>query len=464
MHVARRRNPEATQTSTGLKTETIAACLEHGLCPFYNGKHGNCCVASRCHLKHQILYSTPASGDERIRQPRDDYNAVLDRKVQRTQEAMAKAQEDAAAEERRQEQLEQERKDRESTRAYRSTYKLAAGDTMYDLRFNAVAPRSFGKLDLDTGPSDAVEEENIRSHEILSKHAKQYSPNVSKMNDIYKCQMCSAPLYQEGGLPCYCKICITTKYCSEWCRDEDSRNGTHTLYCLPHPGWEMPNDEGFLTKRKYDDQRQQAVAKMKATMQIKFDRFRASQEKGRAEESAEYKAEVAKLNEKYQLALKRMAEVDENSEFFTSQINIVEQKMFLHSEQQKKLRQRVAAMHGQLKGTKEKMRDFFDGLGESPESFHIDMPAPPTVNGLIGDDYQKVQAAYAREQRGEEEGDAEPPDEAAPQAAEAPAAEAPAEFPTVTTPGSGSAEDRDSQEELSSSQSQERDGGRFNES
>ena len=164
MHVARRRNPEATQTSTGLKTETIAACLEHGLCPFYNGKHGNCCVASRCHLKHQILYSTPASGDERIRQPRDDYNAVLDRNVQRTQEAIAKAQEDAAAEERRQEQLEQERKDRESTRAYRSTYKFAAGDTMYDLRFNAVAPRSFGKLDLDTGPSDTVEEENIRSH------------------------------------------------------------------------------------------------------------------------------------------------------------------------------------------------------------------------------------------------------------------------------------------------------------
>jgi hypothetical protein len=309
----------------------------------------------------------------------------------------------------------------------------------------------------------------------LAKHAKQYSPNVSKMNDIYKCQMCSAPLYQEGGLPCYCKICITTKYCSEWCRDEDSRNGTHTLYCLPHPGWEMPNDEGFLTKRKYDDQRLQACAKIKASMESKFDRFRANQEKKRAEESAEhkaevvklnekYKAKVAKLNEKYQLALKRMAEVDENSEFFTSQINIVEQKMFLHSEQQKKLRQRVAAMHGQLKGTKEKMRDFFDGLGESPESFQIDMPAPPTVNGLIEDDYQKVQAAYAREQRGEEEGDAEPPDEAAPQAAEAPAAEAPAEFPTVTTPGSGSAEDRDSQEELSSSQSQERDGGRFNES
>ena len=145
--------------------------------------------------------------------------------------------------------------------------------------------------------------------------------------------------------------------------------------------------------------------------------------------------------------------------------------MFLHSEQQKKLRQRVAAMHGQLKGTKEKMRDFFDGLGESPESFHIDMPAPPTVNGLIGDDYHKVQAAYAREQRGEEEGDAEPPDEAAPQAAEAPAAEAPAaegsqaDFPTATFPTTpGSAEDRDSQEELSSSQSQERDGGRFNES
>ena len=138
--------------------------------------------------------------------------------------------------------------------------------------------------------------------------------------------------------------------------------------------------------------------------------------------------------------------------------------MYTHSEQQKKLRQRVATMHGQLKGTKEKMRDFFDGLGESPESFQIDMPAPPTVNGLIEDDYQKVQAAYAREQRGEEEGDAEPPDEAAPQATEAPAAEAPAEFPTVTTPGSGSAEDRDSQEELSSSQSQERDGGRFNES